>query len=522
MKTARRDSTPEPDSAGVLASGIPTAAEAPGAEDTQFCHATPLMNLRESAQNPRQRFEAAAMAELERSIREKGVLTPILVRPGTGGGYEIASGHRRFRAAQAAGLATVPVLIRRMTDAEFLEVLVIENDQREDVHALEEASGYQALLQLKGYDVAKIAARVGRSPKYVYDRLKLLQLVPAARKLFLEDRFTAGHAILLARLKPADQFRAIELDTEYGCEARDNLFVRARSLPFTDEEAERLEKKDPYALVKPASVREFEAWIQRNVKFDRDSVDPMLFPETAEVLAEPDATKVILITREYLASSEVRAAAKGERIFGEQAWKRADGEEGSKTCAHARVGLVACGPGQGQAFRICTSKEKCTTHWSAWQKERKKQQAAKTSGGAVEAQRRQREQYERERQKVEAEAARWKKGLPAILEALAVSVKKAPLKPSGRLVQTLLQSAQSRKWQVEMMPPGDTVEDLVRHLAFCELSRSADDIWVGARKEFAGKLRAFGIVAGDILDKVAPAEPLQTSAKSAGKKKARR
>jgi len=99
----------------------------------------PLADLHESKRNPRKHFNAEALAELAASIAAKGVLTPLLVRPNAAG-YEIAAGHRRYRAAKAAGVDQVPAIVREMTDTEFLEILTIENLQREDVHPLEEAS----------------------------------------------------------------------------------------------------------------------------------------------------------------------------------------------------------------------------------------------------------------------------------------------------------------------------------------------------------------------------------------------
>jgi len=236
---------------------------------TEYRPAMPIADLFESKQNPRQRFDPEGLKELEASIREKGVLTPLLVRK-NGKAYEIAAGHRRYRAAKALGLEAVPVVVREMTDTELLEVLVIENDQREDVHPLEEADGYRRLLMPgTGYDVARVAARIGRSEKYVYDRMKLLQLVPQAQRLFLEGKFDAGHAILLARLKPADQKRAIAVHNNGNAYQIRGLFQEQHGeLPFegkTEEESCQALKADPYLEVKAVSVREFASYIQAAV-----------------------------------------------------------------------------------------------------------------------------------------------------------------------------------------------------------------------------------------------------------------
>jgi hypothetical protein len=330
-----------------------------------------------------------------------------------------------------------------MTDAEFLEVLVIENDQREDVHPLEEAAGYQALLSKAGYDVAKIAARVGRSPKYVYDRVKLLQLIPEAQKLFLEDRFSAGHAILLARLDAATQAKAIDPEEMHA------LFTHEGGHLFDEPELDE-DVEDPYRGLKAQSVRELQAWIDRHVKADRAQPDPMLFPETAALVSSAleAGEKIIPIMR----LNQTPEAARGaERIYTESAWERADGEDASKVCEHSEVGVITIGPGRYDAFRICRKKDRCTVHWAKAIRERKARQKAAANAEAsgkdprkaerdtyAEQERRRKEQQARE----EAEQARWKKATPAILEAVAAAVKKAPTKPNGELARLILKRCQ--------------------------------------------------------------------------------
>lgn len=183
--------------------------------DTQARGTTPefrqlaLSQLHESPSNPRRHWPKAAMDELTQSIRQIGILTPILVRTNATG-YEIAAGHRRYRAAKAAGLSEVPVIIREMTDQEFLEILTVENLHREDIHPLDEAASYRALMTTLGYDVPTLAAKVEKSERYIYQRLKLLDLTKPAQKAFLGDELTVGHAILIARLQPGDQARVMQ------------------------------------------------------------------------------------------------------------------------------------------------------------------------------------------------------------------------------------------------------------------------------------------------------------------------
>jgi len=162
--------------------------------------------LNESKTNPRRTFEETALKELAESIRSQGVLSPLLVRPLTENGFEIVAGARRYRAAQMAEVPTVPVRIVNLTDAQAVEMSIVENLQRKDVHPLEEAQGFRALLDLDEpkYSIEQIAAKVGKSAVFVASRLKLTDLVPEAVDAFYADEIGVGHAILLAKL-PADQ-----------------------------------------------------------------------------------------------------------------------------------------------------------------------------------------------------------------------------------------------------------------------------------------------------------------------------
>jgi ParB/RepB/Spo0J family partition protein len=170
-----------------------------------------LSSLRESPTNPRKTF--TDLDELATSIREKGVLQPIGVRklPGDPLRFEIIFGHRRARAAKMAGLTAIPCLVHDLDDRQTAEVQVIENVQRADVHPLEEADGYAALLKTHGYTIERLAAKIGRPPAYVRSRAQLASLCDKARAAYLEGKLTTGVAQLVARLAdPAAQAKAIE------------------------------------------------------------------------------------------------------------------------------------------------------------------------------------------------------------------------------------------------------------------------------------------------------------------------
>ncbi len=172
--------------------------------------------------NPRKTFEKVGMKELEDSIKKHGILQPILVRGAeTKKGevffstYEIICGERRHRAAVAAGLKQIPVRVVEMDDASVLEVQVIENLQRADLHPLEEAEGYESLIDKHGYTNAEdIAAKVGKSTGYVYGRMKLCNLIPECRKMFYREELTPATAILIARMPKDVQLEAAKAITE--------------------------------------------------------------------------------------------------------------------------------------------------------------------------------------------------------------------------------------------------------------------------------------------------------------------
>ena len=171
----------------------------------------PLDWLVVSLTNPRKTFDEDAMQELAASIRENGVLQPLLVRPRAERSFEIVFGERRYRGAAMAEKETVPVCIREMTDAQVLEAQLVENLQRQDVHPLHEAQGFAALLRLDEpkYSIELIAAKCGKSAGYVTSRLRLTELASAAVEAFTKDEIGLGHALLLAKLQPEQQEEAL-------------------------------------------------------------------------------------------------------------------------------------------------------------------------------------------------------------------------------------------------------------------------------------------------------------------------
>jgi ParB family chromosome partitioning protein len=178
-------------------------ASAGGAQGAQVDIATavggsqqtmPITWLTAGKYQPRRRFDDEAIAELAASIKTRGILQPILVRPLGGDRYEIVAGERRWRAAQKAGLHDVPVLVQTLADDAAAEIALVENLQRQDLSALEEAQGYQRLIDEFGHSHSALGDALGKSRSHIANTLRLLALPDAVKTLLDEHKLTAGHA----------------------------------------------------------------------------------------------------------------------------------------------------------------------------------------------------------------------------------------------------------------------------------------------------------------------------------------
>lgn len=464
-----------------------------------------LGKLHESAHNPRQHFDQAKLEELAANITEVGILNPLLVRPVPAGVYEIAAGHRRYRASKLAKLDKVPCLIREMTDEQFMKVLTVENLQREDVHPLDEAKGYEALMAPPyRLDKATIAKMVGRSVSYINDSVKLLNLCKEAQELFWAKKIEKGHAVLLARISQADQQRCIDTD---GLMRDERTLYHERSS----------DKKDKWAGMAAVTVDELRDWIKRRVRFDFKNADQMLYPETVTAVqsAAEEGRKIVEITREYLAHDDVRSAGP-QRVYGERAWKRADGKEKSKTCEYAVLGVIASGGDRGQSFDVCTRKDKCLVHWG---KEIKARQKAQKTGGTAVAKQEKREQskWDKEREERARKEQAWKAALPQVMAAVAEIIMKAPVKGNSALGSLICEAVSShpKAEALKLVKRGTTAEDLVRHVAFLVLYEEATD-WMGY-EEFPKTAKSVGIDMAKLL----PAKNHPAGPAAAQKKKGR-
>ena len=178
----------------VLESAAPPPRSIMGSQDI------PIELLRRNPNQPRKMFAEEDIDELAASIREKGVIQPLLVRPidGAMGEYEIVAGERRWRAAQRAGLREVPAVVRTLADGEVLEIAIIENVQRVDLNAIEEALGYKALMEQFGRTQEAVAEAVGKSRPHVANALRLLNLPEVVQGYVLQGQLSSGHARAIA------------------------------------------------------------------------------------------------------------------------------------------------------------------------------------------------------------------------------------------------------------------------------------------------------------------------------------
>lgn len=293
----------------------------------------PTGDLKPPPFNPRTMFDDEKMSNLVDSVKAGGIHEPIIGRK-VNGHIEIVAGERRWRAAKKAKLETVPIILRELTDAEALEIQIIENEQREDVSPLDQAAGFRKLMDLdpKTYTVEALAERIGLKPASVYLRLKLLAMIEPAKELFRQSIIEAGHAVLIARLSQHDQERAVK---------------------YIDDMTKSRGKGDDRRHL---GVRELKQWITENVKIDL--FGPQLAetqPKVADRLAKlkEKGVEVAQLTRNWKHPDELKKAG----VLDASAFR----EAGKKKCDYTRPGAFVYGE-EVQMIDVCTEK-KCKTHW---------------------------------------------------------------------------------------------------------------------------------------------------------------
>ena len=206
---------------------------------------------------PRTHFDEPSLQSLAESIRSHGIVQPLLVRR-RGDGYELIAGERRWRAARLAGLSRVPVVVKEVPDDSMLEIALIENIQREDLNAIEEAQAYKKLIETVGLTQEALATRVGRDRSYITNFLRLLRLPDDLQQLVIEGRLSTGHARTLLALTHADLQRRMARKI-----IDDGLSVRATELLVHKSSEEKPTKKSAAGQEIDPNVRAAESKLRR-------------------------------------------------------------------------------------------------------------------------------------------------------------------------------------------------------------------------------------------------------------------
>lgn len=223
----------------------------------------PISQVESCSSQPRKSFDEAALAELAASIQEHGIIQPLTVRKLASGYYQIIAGERRWRAARLAGLREVPVIVMEADDRKAAELAMIENLQREDLNPMEEAAGFQALIENYHMTQEEAAQRVGKSRSAVTNALRLLGLTPSVRKLVEEGKLSAGHARALVPLSPSLQESAANAIVSGGLSVRQTEALVKR----LSAEKKEAQAKDPDEVDYLAEAQnELKARLCRGVK----------------------------------------------------------------------------------------------------------------------------------------------------------------------------------------------------------------------------------------------------------------
>jgi ParB family chromosome partitioning protein len=346
----------------------------------------PLNVLTESTTNPRHIFEDAALKELADSIRTQGILSPLLVRPLTEQSFEIVAGARRYRAAQMAEAATVPVRIVNLTDAEALEAQLIENLQRRDVHPMEEAQGFRALLNLEEpkYSIEQISARTGKTPVFVAARLKLTELAPVIVEAFYREEIGVGHALLLAKLQPDKQEQALAAcfkeEWSGGDRKAKRLLLPVRNLQFWIEHNILLilkqapfNKRDAQLIPAAGSCVDCLKRTGHNKLLFADvredaCTDPTCYAAKLEahvqkqIAAKPELVQISTTYGQQQEGSKIVTRSKYVEIRPDKpdTPEKAKWPE-YKTCKHTTEAIVSDGIDKGELRQVCTQPD-CPVH----------------------------------------------------------------------------------------------------------------------------------------------------------------
>ena len=362
-----------------------------------------LAQLKESLFNPRKIFDDSGLQELAASIKAQGVLSPLLVRPVNGAhGYEIVAGARRYRAAQLAEIEMVPVRIVNLSDAEALEAMLIENLQRSDLHPLQEAAGFRALLDLEEpkYSIEQISAKTGKKAAYIAAHLKLTELAPAVTDAFAKDEIGVGHALLLARLQPVEQEQALsacaqEVYANSGKPKRillplrhlqqwieHNILLELAAAPFSKEDAQLVPEAGACVNCPKQTAHNKLLFADWTTQSGQQCTDPACYhkkidahvKQTVEVkpklvqistaYGKPAEGSPVIPRNKYVEIRQSTPQRKEQRDWPEY-----------KTCKYTAEAIVTEGTEKGETKRVCANPD-CPVHHPKKQQRRADPDAA--------------------------------------------------------------------------------------------------------------------------------------------------
>src|SRR5882762_10105829 len=350
----------------------------------------PMKELVESSTNPRKSFDEAALDELAGSIRSKGILSPLLVRR-VNGHFEIVTGARRYRAAQRAGLEEIPVRIGTFSDAEALEIQIIENIQRADVHPFEEAQGFSALLDREGadYTIEKIAAKMGKAASFIAKRLKLLDLTQPAADAFTAGHIGVEHALLIAKLAPDMQGKALAHCFDGYFAANDserslvpasrlqawieqNVFLSLKSVPFSKEDESLLPEAG--SCTNCPKRTGFNTLLFSEVKDDSCS-DAGCFNRKLDAHITQRKEKMpslVLISDRYTIAEETPILPRRNyvEVVTQKAKNRKETRPEQRLCDHLKPAIYADGMEKGRLVKVCADRT-CKVHFREQQQQDK-------------------------------------------------------------------------------------------------------------------------------------------------------
>lgn len=353
----------------------------------------PIELLKESKTNPRRRFEG--LEELADSIRRHGLLDALLVRP-SGEAFEVVAGHRRLRAARMAGLKEIKAELRELTDDQVLEIQLIENLQRAGIHPLDEARGYQQLIEQAGYTEEHIADRIGKNHSYIAQRLALTRLTKEAEAALVAGKFSSSHAVMIARLQPVDQKRALDIMNRWaGTMTRrqlsewiqDEVYRPLREAPF--DLKDRTEPSCQGCLKRTGSATALFSDVKRDM-----CTDPACYQRKEDAHVQLSAARLEASGQKFVrVSGDIYQSYRDKKrtpglLYRDQ---YIDIEPDSAACAHAVTALVVQSHGRGAVGLVCASRS-CPVHWG--KTHRSSQQLAGERKAKIKAQQREKMQQE--------------------------------------------------------------------------------------------------------------------------------